>query len=515
MDQSARHATRRPAGALAGWVIAWIGMAIGTYLPFTPRPFDFVDFSEFLPLLRGNGTWLAQVRALSGYYAAQGRVNVAGYGLLAAKWQLFGADVVLWQLTRAVQLAAVALLLFLVLRRWGASRLGACSATTLVLAGHLATGAWLRFTMAEPIGTVVVLALFLAVSYPNGMRNPVVRGALVCAVVFLGFLKEVLVVSLAGVVVAAVLVAPDGHWRLARPRREHWIAGLCYVATSALCAVPVLSVMRHSTHDAYASLYGLPSIAIRPALLSYLTTAMPFVPLAYGPVPLLVTVTVAFTLLVLVGWSLYLRRGPSPQHANLLLAFALLYPVGCALVYMPWPLFQPFYGLPFIVAPAVLLAFAITGLESIGRAGSAAAAAVWGVTLCVMLAGAHAQSRSTDAGLRLSVRLVQTLRPFAGRDSMYYSVRERPRLGWIGRGETVRRQALLDGIALPPARDLTCGEADDAIRERVGHRVMVVAQWECGNLGTNQLHVSQAYPRFDLARLRLVADSVTADVVSW
>ena len=59
------------------------------------------------------------------YYASEGRFNIVGYAFLAARWNLFGWSSPGWQLARGAMMLLLIGLTYVLLRRLGASRLGA------------------------------------------------------------------------------------------------------------------------------------------------------------------------------------------------------------------------------------------------------------------------------------------------------------------------------------------------------------------------------------------------------
>ena len=499
---------------LVAWAIAWCLLALFVYRPFQPRPFDVLDFSEFLPILQRASGWSEKVVELTAYYASQGRLGFTSYALLAGKWMVFGDQTVLWQLARCVQMGAVALLLYLLLRRWGATVLGSALASTLVLCSQTAAPAWVRVTAAEPLGTMVVLgAMLLASHYNASARKGTIGIALLLSLLILSFLKEMFLAAWPGVLAMSVLVSPDGTWSARRPDRSHYALIVSSTALIVLCAIPILYVASHAPATAYATLYGSAGVSIGDAVFSYLTILIPFVPFVYPANVGVLGADLGFVLLLLIGWRLYFRNAGSLLHARLLLLFGLAFPLACVVAYLPWPGFQPFYGLPFIMGPAVLVAFAVTGAQRAGGRASVAAGFAWTMVTAVMLTSSHLHARRAEAGLRTSLGVIDALKPLAGSDSVLFAVKFMPRRSWFGLGPTLRRQAMVAGTALPPVRDMLCDEARTRLSALAAGTVMVVFRSHCGDLAPAQQHVTFRFERFDWGRLRVVGDSVRADVV--
>src|SRR4030095_6451487 len=69
---------------LAGWdreltaVAACIAItaALLIYQPYSARPFDMRDFSEFVPLLKGHDSAFVQFEKMTSYYGSRGRANL-------------------------------------------------------------------------------------------------------------------------------------------------------------------------------------------------------------------------------------------------------------------------------------------------------------------------------------------------------------------------------------------------------------------------------------------------------
>lgn len=495
---------------------AWVIAAIALYKVTIPRPFDVLDFSEFLPILQRDDHFVGKVVGLSEYYARQGRASILGYALLALKWELFGTSAIWWQAVRAFQMAAIALLLYRLLVRWGASRLGACVASTLPLCARVAAPAWTRLNMAEPVCTMLLLGGFLIASdfnaaKPHRTRLIVLLTALVVAI---GLLKEVLLVLLPAIWCVAAMRLADGRWVLRRPSRAHLALFATTGGAALLCGAISIQVATQASPDAYATLYG--SRGIDPGFLpiSYLILAIPFIPFGTTAPGATVLATVAYTFLVISGWRAL--RGGSPADAThaLLLCFALLLPLVGSLVYLPWPNSQAFYGLPFLLGSAILVSFAVTGLETHVQSGRSIALVAWIIVVLVMLPGAHKHSRYAEAELLTAHEVARMLPKLGGPDSLIFATRQLPAMAWIARGETIRRQAAIGGVRLPPTREALCDEVESLLRApRTTEHAVVVFFSQCGPISQPTVRIVHRYSSFDLQRVGIVQDSLGADIV--
>src|SRR5262245_61410373 len=94
-----------PRGVPVALALGGTAVACALYTPWVSRPFDILDFSEFLPLLTGAGGFLSRLSALNDYYVHQhGRLNLLSYAALAAKWSVLGDSPMLWQWLRFIEM---------------------------------------------------------------------------------------------------------------------------------------------------------------------------------------------------------------------------------------------------------------------------------------------------------------------------------------------------------------------------------------------------------------------------
>lgn len=498
------------------FALAWVACSIALYRVVVPRPFDILDFSEFLPILQRDGNFLDKVYGLRDYYARQGRASILGYAFLALKWEAFGHSAVWWQIARASQMATIALLLFALLVRWGASTLGACAACTLPLCARVAAPAWSRLNMAEPVCTMLLLGGFLVASDFNTAPRRRTRHVvlLTVLVVAIGLLKEILLALLPALWAVATMRLANGSWGWRRPSRAHLALFATTGAAAILCVAFAFKVAATAPSDAYASLYG--SRGIDPGFLpiSYLTLAIPFVPFGSAAPVATLLADIAYAFIVTAGWRALLSRSPAHSTHGLLLGLALLVPLVGSLIYLPWPNFQAFYGLPFLLGSAVLVSFAVTGLQSSSMSGRWYALSAWAVVVLVMLTAAHKYSRSAEAELRTAHDVARTLSDLRVGDSLIFATSHLPAIAWIARGETVRRQAAVNGDRVPPTREALCDEIQSLLRApRLPGRAMVVFFSQCGPTSQHTVRIVHRFSLIDLHRISVVPDSMGADIV--
>ena len=152
---------------IMGAVVTIAALALALYRPWVGRPFDTLDFSEFLPLLTGPSSLGSRFAALTRYYVGEhGRLNVLSYAALAAKWTWLGASPVRWQWGRFAEMALLTGGVYLLGRRLALRPLPALAAASLFVFSRLVSEAWTRMTMGEPLGILCTLgALHLAIGW--------------------------------------------------------------------------------------------------------------------------------------------------------------------------------------------------------------------------------------------------------------------------------------------------------------------------------------------------------------
>ena len=146
-------------------------LAFLLYRPDTDAPFEIIDFSETLPFLTDGQNFGERFRGLVGYYLQHGRAAFALSAGLAAKWTLFEWWTPGWQWTRYVVGLTVVVLAWHLFRALGANRFGAAFGATLFIVSETVAPGWLRPSVNEPFGTLLLLAAsLLACRYQDTLR---------------------------------------------------------------------------------------------------------------------------------------------------------------------------------------------------------------------------------------------------------------------------------------------------------------------------------------------------------
>lgn len=506
---------RTLAAALATGLVL---LGLWMYRPWEPRPFDTLDFSEFLPLLRGASGIGGRTAALINYYVHEhGRLNLLSYLALAAKWTFLGDSPVRWQWARVIEMLGLLALVAGLLRRLALGPIAAVAGASVFLIGRVAGEGWTRMTLGEDLGTLCVLiALHLALGDP-ARRRTLGSAVAIGTCLALGVLAKEMLIGLVPFTLWIAFTRSEsgelGRFRLDR-RGAIWGA-----AVGALPSAVFLAALWFATHAAeqgFSSLYGT-----RPGLVG------PFVELFFRPwfltsqraslTALLPPGNALFVLLILGGvaaaWRTKARR---PEAVAILLAAALTSGALAAL-YLPWPYFNLYYAIPFLLGTALVTGLAV---DAITRASARGPAHAFAATALVALATApvtNHYARIAIAEQQVDGALVANFARYPGVDSILAARREPVPLAWAGTAPTLRRYALATGVAtsLPPARDILCPEAYGRVAHGFGRSLLVTYGHYCGALPGASITIVRPFRYVDVwwTEVRTVDDSVLAQIL--
>jgi hypothetical protein len=490
-------------GALAG-----LAIAILTYRPDRALPFDILDFSEFLPLLQGIDSFSERTRALIDYYASQGRANLVPYVLMSAKWSWFGDWSPGWQWSRFTVMAGCVLLAFRLLSRLGATPMGALLGASLFFVHPAAARGWIRLTMAEPLGTLLLLLLCLWVL---GRRRGGWPWAPVIVLVPLILLtKEMLVATLA--LPVALLCLTDDAGRLARPSLRPVAVRFFVLAAvvSAIVLVPIVMVMLSVQGAAFSAQYGSAWRSAGDTIASWLATIITFDPSRTFPPRAMGLALISLLLLLGWGWWSLLRDASRRREHLGLLGLGLGFPLIGAIAYAPWPAYQGFYAIPFLFGTSILVAFAEKGLESSSRVARTGWLGGFAVLLLASLADANGQAGRAAASQHVHQRVAQRVASLAV-DTVLVASDRVVTQEWQGLGPTLARYAAATAHPWPPTRDTPCTGIDAL--DPGAARLAIVHYSSLCPLNRDESPIVERYARFDPARLSFVRDSLRVDVV--
>lgn len=500
---------------LFGTFITSIALCMLVYVPWSREPFDILDFSEFLLQLQADGNFWNSWARLAKYYASQGRVNEVPYGLIAANYHVFGLDPLGWQVVRSVQMLVLPPTAYLVLRRYGASRFGSTLGASLFLVGSVPASSWLRQT-AEPLGTLLFLAA-AALTCGFSESGAPGRRALAIGACATGMLlsKETLVACLPFLVLTASCWQENGQLRTFRfDRRTAQIAGVCAVAAAVLLgALMWAQTMRQP--DAYATLYGSARLAdnlwaarVLPLILPVSFPSRPRELILFPP-------NLVFVGMLCAGFVASWRWANRDQiHRKLLIALTLL--LAGLLVYLPWPRFELFYGLPFLVGLGLCVAIL---LGELGRDSP------WkvGLTVCwvLVLVGSAltsvGQARYIRAQREVNQALALDLSKHDPTDTVIVASAGMTSQAWQNPAVTLARYTIATRAArnTPVVRDVSC-DAISAIAGQPRRRstLYVYVGW-CGESRPPDRRIERPFSYFDWHTLSMKPATFMVDVFEW
>jgi hypothetical protein len=487
------------------------------YLPWAARPFDVLDFGEFLPLLRDNPTFLTQLRALLRYYVEdQGRLNVIPYFFIVTKWSLFGWHVPLWQTARFLEMWLIVSGAYVVLRGLGVARFGALCGAALFAVAPPGAGAWVRLTLGEPLGTLLLLlTTYLAIGYQQDDRWRLRAVAIVLLLLAIALTKEMLLVAVPFVLAVACSYGPDGRFELcAASHRNRYLVGLAGAVLS-VAAVAIIWVALHAKADALAAQYGRVTVSNDAFLAGLILFLLPGYSVVSSDFPkTLVMADAVFLAILARGWWLAFRSAVDRSEMGRRLVIPLLLFLPGALVYVPWNGIQVTYGLPFLIAPAFLLGYGLTAIERYYQRRVVLIRALTVFVLISCAISAHHFARYALALQRVNAGVAARLAASTAQDSTFFTMARPPRLAWIGPGATLGRYVLATTgqRIVSPIRDISCADVEPALHTSA--KLLIVSyHFRCGRLSHPDVSIRRYFRYFDLSTFALSVDSVRADLL--
>jgi hypothetical protein len=512
------HARQSPAAFGLATILA-VGIALTAiiYLPFAARSFDVFDFADFLPLLRNNPTFLTQLEALLRFYVEdQGRLNVVPYFFIVTKWFLFGWHVPLWQTARFLQMWLIVAGVYVVLRELGVARFGALCGATLFVVAPPAIHSWVTLTLAEPLGTLMLLlATHLAIGYQQDARWRLRALGIVLLLLAMAFTKELLLAAVPFVLAVACSLGPNGRFEPFRASpRNRYLVGLAGAVLS-VAAMAIVWVALHANADAYAGNYGKVPISFEAFLAPLILFLIPGYSIVKSALPrALIIADEVFLAIVAGGWWLASRRAVDKPEMRRRLGIPLLLLLGGALAYAPLNVIHVWYGLPFLLSPAFLLGYALTSIETYyGRR----VILVRAVTILVMVScaiNAHHFARYALAFQNVNAGVAASIAASTAQDSTLVGVPGVPRLAWTGLGPTLGRYVLATtGHPVSSlVRDISCAELEAALRS--SSKLLIVSYHvRCGGLSHPDVSIRRYFRYLDLSTFELSVDSIRADLL--
>ncbi len=506
---------QRSRAGILFWAVAGILVAWALYRPDRVRPFDVLDFGEFIPLLKATESWTEQFSSVLDYGITQsGRANVLQVLAAVLKWRWFGDWMPGWQLVQAAIMGIVTAQSFLLLRRFGATVFGAAAGASVFLFAPSAARGWVRLTMAEPMAMVCVLALALrATGFQNRQRWRPDLWWFAFGAVFVILTKELMAPVLLLPVYLAVASQTDGGF--SRPlwskRNIALVSAVGVVSLATL--IPLAVVYLNASSTALASQYGSGMQSLGGMLAIWLSTLVPF---ELGPRQTSImwgAAVVSFIGLLTSGWWMAFHHATDRERAKSLFIAAIAFPVVGVLSYAPWPTYEERYSFPYLVATSLLIGLAASHLQRRWRMGMLAGGLAWLVIGAFGSSGAAAHASRTDAVQRAADQVVATVASQHGIDSVFVGTVRAANPPWIGLGPTLYRLAAATDRPWPATRDIRCGEIEQFRGTRPLSAIVVFSsQCEATTLPTYR--ITATHRSVDWRRWRVVVDSMNADILT-
>jgi hypothetical protein len=428
------------------------------------------------------------------------------FSIVSLKWYAFRENMALWQLARLVEMALLSWLVFVFVRRLGAPKVGAWAAVAIFLASPAAAMSWIRMSIAEPPGTILLILLcLLLLGEPRtlGARPRFVLLALVVALI--GLTKEVLLVTVP--VATLTLLARDLSGQSAPGRLLRDGRLWAVVAGGALVTIPL--TIAASQSQGYSGLFG--AVPITPANFFFplLAGLMPLAPATTPPSFVDLLAIALYVAGIILAWGAAFRLRSPGGIPVFTLGVGL--PLVGAAIYTLWPSYRLFYALPFQVGSAVLVSLAVGHICAAPRLVRAVAAAASGVVAIPMLIFAHAYVSLTDASRDLTRDTAIWLGGLPPTTHAHFEICGLPPDHFAHYGTQLRTYALSLNLRPPEVTDLPCGS--EALQQPSQPRTWRVVLSERtvadSREASRRVYV---HTTFDLARFRVQRDSVVVTI---
>jgi len=434
------------------------------------------------------------------------------------KWFFFGWHVPLWQTARFLQMWLIVIGIYVVLRGLGVARFGALCGAALFAVAPPGMGAWLRLTLGEPLGTLLLLmATQLAIGYQQDERWRLRAAAIVLLFLAIAFTKEMLLAAVPFVLAVACSRGPDGRFEQFRAsHRNRYLIGLS-VTVLSVAAVAIVWVALHAKADAFAKQYGKGALSIYQLFAPFVLFLLPGYSVVSVVFPRALIIADEVLLAILAGgWWLAFRSAVDRSEMRRRMAIPLLLLLPGAAVYVPWEAIQAVYGLPFLLAPALLFGYALTWIERYynRKVGLIRALSVLILVSCAI--SAHRFSRYVLALQEVNARVAARIASSTAQDSTLVTVSGLPKLAWMGPGPPLARYVLATTghPVIKPVRHILCAQLEPALH---GNSKLLIVNYHfrCGSLRQPDVSFRRYFRYLDLSTFTLGVDSVRADLLFY
>ncbi len=495
-------------------------LALAIVRPWTRQAFAVWDYPLVIPILRqAHGVWDGAI-AIAAFNRPDGRANYLSYLQFALTFGAAGDNPVGWQIERALVMLAAALLLVWAARRLGATPLAAAIAATVFAVSVPGTEGWL-FLAGEPLSAVLLLLMVLAAAgyrTTPAWRSRAVVIALLAALVMLS--KEFHGLCLPVIVLFAVCWDPEqGFRRPAFGARERWLGLLLFVVL-VLEGWSVLSALRNAVPGSYASQFGRSGALSAGASTLFQAMLLPARFSSAGVRTVLYPANLIFLMLLVLGLARPASGAPRPRGWWWWIVGLVSYPVIGAVTYAVWYRYSAFYGIPFFLGSAGLLALAATSIERSHRAGRVVVAALGGLMIVYTTIVSDRTIRQKNATAALALSITHTLAARPRLDTLFVVTPRQGGRRWPITGGELRHYGLAFGgpdSILPVMKDASCEEVASRLQQPLDRNAVLNDQNPCGRLGAQTITWAADVGYLDWVSLRGIADTMRVDLLvpSW
>jgi hypothetical protein len=333
--------------------------------------------------------------------------------------------------------------------------------------------------------------------------------------------KEFLGLCLPAVVLLALCWHPGVGFRFPRPGpREGWLAGLLVVVI-ALELWSVLSALQDAVPGSYASAFGRQGIDPGRALTLMQAMLLPARFSSAGTATLLYPGNLAFLALLLLGLVWPTRVASRSPGSGWFALGLLTYPLIGGVAYALWPRYAAYYGIPFFVASAGLLAAAGTRLEQHGqRAGRVVLAGLGAVAVFFTALVSVRTVRQKQATADLAVSISQAWAASPRLDTLLIVTPPVGRRRWPINARELRNYARFLDVpdsVLPVMLDASCDAVLFRLQQPLHRSAVLNDQNPCGRLPVQTRTWAYDVGYLDWASLTRIADTMWVDLLapSW
>lgn len=485
-------------------------LALLVVRPWHSGAFPVWDFAEMLPILRSStGAWDALMK-LAEFTRADGRANYLTYIQIVATWTIAGDNPVLWQWQRGLLMLGLGGAFVCTVRRLGGTPSAAAIGALMLMLGGPGIEGWL-YLCGEPLASILLLGIILL-----GIQPPSLLRGLMLVLFALGTMlaKEVAGVLLPVFLLVALTWNPGGGWQLRWPGRSLRQLAFGLGVVLVVEAGSVLAALRDAHVGAYATQFqpGVEGLARAPIL--FWAMFLPVRLAASGTAGALYPANVAFLGLLGLGGLAFLR---ARRVGGLgLIATCLSVPAIGAVLYAFWPRYSAFYGIPFALGGAGLLAAALTAGSGAGRTARWVTTATSAALLTFVALSSMRTVAARQAFANLALSAVVQLGNTPAIDSVFVVKAGAGKNRWPVTGPELERYAAAMRVPpsrIPVIRDAPCDAVAARLHSGLGRSAILNDQNACGPLPATTYRFAEPVDRWDWLSFTMRRDTLQLDLL--